>query len=357
MNIIIPVARPLLPLAARIVPYLDEIDSGRIYSNFGPLVLRLEERLCERFGLSDGSVTTVANGTLGLMLGLMSSNAEAGSLCIMPAWTFAATAEAAMAAGLKPYFVDVEENSWALSPETVREAVKTAPGPVGAVMPVAPFGCPIDTVEWDNFSRQTGIAVVIDAAAGFDKLRPSGVVSVVSLHATKILGAGEGGFAVSTDVGLMEELRSRSNFGFSVSRQAAVRAFNAKMSEYHAAVALAALDAYPETREAFNAVVRLYQRYAGAVAFQDGQGDNWAAAACVVRGGVNFAANAADKLGRNKIQTRAWWERGLHLQPAFSECRREALPVTEMLADSTLGLPCFVGMGEADVRRVCSFLA
>jgi hypothetical protein len=47
----IPVTRPKLPSAERLAPYRRRIDEARFYSNFGPLVQRLEDRLAHRFGL------------------------------------------------------------------------------------------------------------------------------------------------------------------------------------------------------------------------------------------------------------------------------------------------------------------
>ena len=66
-------------------------------------------------------------------------------------------------------------------------------------MPVAPFGRPIDVEAWDRFRSSSGLAVVIDAAAGFDAVAATGTTAVVSLHATKVLGIGEGGFILCTD--------------------------------------------------------------------------------------------------------------------------------------------------------------
>src|SRR5215217_9580196 len=104
----IPVMRPKLPIGERIAPYLRRIDEGRIYSNFGPLVRSLESRLAVRFGIPDEGVITVANATLGLGLALIAQHPEPGSLCAVPAWTFAATPHAVTQAGLIPYFVDVD---------------------------------------------------------------------------------------------------------------------------------------------------------------------------------------------------------------------------------------------------------
>jgi SAM-dependent methyltransferase len=95
-----------------------------------------------------------------------------------------------------------------------------APATVGAVMTVAPFGRPVDGIAWDRYRARTGRPVVIDAAAGFDSLVPCETPSVVSLHATKVIGVGEGGFVASTDEALIKGIRARSNFGFSASRSA-----------------------------------------------------------------------------------------------------------------------------------------
>ena len=104
----LPVMRPKLPSARSILPYLSSIDSSGVYSNFGPLSMQLENRLAAHFGVVDNSVTTVANATLGLTLALLSQNVRAGTLCVIPAWTFVASAQAAILAGLVPYFVDVD---------------------------------------------------------------------------------------------------------------------------------------------------------------------------------------------------------------------------------------------------------
>ena len=162
----IPVMHPKLPAAAQLVRYLEKIDLSRIYTNFGPLTLALEERLAAHFGLPERTVSTVANGTLGLTLALMAQRAVPGTLCAIPAWTFVASAQAAALAGLVPYFVDVDPATGAVDAGSLAGIIAGAPGVIGAVIPVAPFGQPIDVREWDHFRSKTGLPVVIDAAAG-----------------------------------------------------------------------------------------------------------------------------------------------------------------------------------------------
>jgi dTDP-4-amino-4,6-dideoxygalactose transaminase len=347
--------RPKLPSAHRLTPYLESIDASRLYSNFGPLTAALEDRLAEHYGLKEGTVATVANATLGLAIALAVQQPAPGTLCAMPAWTFVASAHAAVMAGLVPYFVDVDPETWTLDPNKLLNELELAPAPVSAVMPVMPFGSPLDIARWDAFRSKTKLAVVIDAAAAFDSLVPGSVPSVVSLHATKALGTGEGGFVVSTDNRIRDAVHMRSNFGFAGSRKAQAAAFNAKLSEYQAAVGHAALDEWRQTRAEWRDAANAYRNALGRsnqVFLQQGFGESWISSTCV----LSFAQPAADRIEQSltgcNIETRRWWGTGAHEHPATTSYPRGALPTTDVLARSTLAVPFYRDIGELEIGRV-----
>ena len=352
----IPVMRPKLPSAERVAPYLKTIDSSRLYSNYGPLACSLEHRLAAHFSLPGGAVTSVANATLGLTLALIAQGAQPGTLCLMPAWTFIASAHAALMAGLTPYFVDVDAGTWALDVNGIADTIARAPAAVGAVMPVLPFGQPIDFAAWDRFRSQTKLPVVIDAAAGFDSLTPGETPAVVSLHATKALGVGEGGLLTSTDTALIRNIRARANFGFDGSHQAAAPGTNAKLSEYHAAVGQAALDEWDDARSEWVGVAQIYRdalAESNSVQFQEGFGDGWIASTCILNFANSDAALVEDKLKEAGIETRRWWEQGAHAHPATLTFPRTALPVTERLARSTLAVPFHRDLAPSEIQKIC----
>jgi dTDP-4-amino-4,6-dideoxygalactose transaminase len=355
---LLPVMRPRLPGADALLPYLRQIDASRIYGNYGPLATDLDARLASHYGTGDYTVTTVANATLALALALTAQNPRPGTLCVMPAWTFVASAQAAVLAGLVPFFVDVDEGTWALDPAGTMDLVARSPREVGAIMTVLPFGQPIDTAAWDRVRVKTGVAVVIDAAAGFDTLTPGAAPAVVSLHATKALGAGEGAFVVSEDPSLILAIRTRANFGFYGSREALVPAFNAKMSEHHCAVAHAALDEWREARAEWLAVARQYRARLdrSGLQLQTGLGDQWVSSVCVVDVGQGAMATAEDALRAAGIETRRWWSDGAHAHRATLDLPRMPLPVTERLARSTLGVPCFRDLDPSHIARVADVL-
>ena len=352
---LIPILRPILPSADRLAPYLKSIDATRLYSNYGPLTLSLQDRLAAHYGLNQGTVATVANATLGLSIALAVQKPPPGSLCAMPAWTFVASAHAAVTAGLVPYFVDIDPETWALDPNKLLDEIKRAPAPVGAVMPVMPFGLPLDLAAWDAFRSQSGIAVVIDAAAGFDSLIPGATPAVVSFHATKVLGTGEGGFVISTDPSVARAVRMRANFGFAGSRLSQAAAFNAKLSEYHAAIGLAALDEWDQARAEWNDVAIAYRRALGRsnqIFLQRGFGESWISSTCV----LSFAQPEADRIEKSLtdcgVETRRWWGTGAHNHPATTSFSRTAVPATDMLARSTLAVPFYRDISAADIGRV-----
>ena len=351
----IPIMRPKLPSADRLMPYLQKLDASRTYSNFGPLVRSFEDRLAARFGLGDKAVATMANGTLGLTLTLTALGAQPGTLCVMPAWTFVASAHAATMAGLIPYFVDVDPATWTLDPEKMTEVIAAAPGTVGAVMAVVPFGRPIDIAAWDRFRSHTRVPVVIDAATGFDAITPGSIPAVISLHATKVFGVGEGALVVSRDSTLISDLRYRSNFGFAGTREAAMPAANAKLSEYHAAVGLAGLDEWAEVRDEWIAVARAYREAipeSSRLRFQNGFGDAWISSTCIMSVPDSDAERIAATLEEAGVEARRWWGDGAHAHRATATYPRTQLPNTAALAKSTLALPFYRDLTPREIQRV-----
>jgi len=247
-----------------------------------------------------------------------------------------------------------------LNPDEVTETLKRIPKPVGALVVVSPFGAPLDIDAWQEFEDRTGILVVVDAAAGFDTARPSRIPLVVSLHATKILGAGEGGFVASTDTRLLERFRAGCNFGFQGERIAMLPALNAKMSEYHAAVGLASLALWREIRQQHARITGWYRQIIpqlDRVSLQPCYGNGWVSATTSIQLPPRSAGRIVAHLRGAGIETKAWWGEGCHRMPAFLDCPRSALPVTEELGTRVLGLPHFPDIQKPDVDRVADALA
>jgi len=201
--------------------------------------------------------------------------------------------------------------------------------------------------------------VVIDAAAAFDSVQPGPVPVVISLHATKALGAGEGAVLACSDTELVARARACSNFGFWGSHTSHRLATNAKMSEYHAAVALAALDGWEETRNRWLRALQLVRKTVAGVLPQarwpEGLIDAYVCSSPTIR--VNDAGALAATLGEDGIEARKWWQDGVTSHPAFAHCPATPLPVTAQLAHTTLALPCWQDMNADIADRLGRSLA
>jgi dTDP-4-amino-4,6-dideoxygalactose transaminase len=356
---LLPVAKPRLPTAERLMPYLQQIDHARWYSNGGPRILEFEARLAHHCGNAQAHVATVANATLGLTLALLATDVTPGTFCMVPSWTFAATGHAILAAGLIPWMVDVNAETWTLEPEAARDLLADAPGPVGAVIPVSAFGAPLDMQSWQAFRAETGIAVVADAAAAFDTVRASDIPAVVSLHATKVCGVGEGGFVISNDRIFVEEIQKRANFGFWYSRESTVRSINGKLSEYAAAVGLASLDEWEHVRTDFMRVAQAYRQgleSAHNLRLQLGFGEDWISSTVLLESQTNNAEALNRILCENGIGSRRWWGGGLHRHRGFQGYPSNQLAVTESLAERVIGLPCWRDLPNDAIAKICAIL-
>ncbi len=357
----IPVCLPRLPLAEKILPYLQQIDSNRWYSNFGPMHFEFSSRLAALFNVKHSQLVCGTTGTQLLEICLRALGIKAGSLCIMPSWTFVATPLAAVSAHLEPVFVDVDAKTHALCPEMLLDLLPSIRclGTVGAVLVTAPFGKPVDTFAWDKFTEMTGVPVIIDAAAAFDsmlrmpEMQVRNTPMMVSLHATKAFGIGEGGIMLSQDEKFIQKIVSMSRFGFPTGgRESHLLGTNIKMSEYACAVGLAALDEWTNTRDGWESITHFYQKIFKVARVKHLLTSDWVSSTCNVL--VPQQANVlARECERNHIMVRKWWGDGCHLQPVFRQARCVGdLKNTEFLRQSVLGLPFFLGMKNEMVEKV-----
>ncbi len=357
----VPVLRPKLPCKEALLPWLEQIDQNRWYSNFGPLEELLRTRLSALAGLDADQIALASSGTAALTLALRARVGKLPSgICVAPSWTHLGTATAIVAAGLTPFLVDCEPETWGIDPLSLRSVVDLSS--LSAVVPVAAFGNRIDYAAWDAFSRETGVPVVIDAAASFDQFVnfgreiPWGRTPVmISLHATKAFGAGEGGMLLCDDAALIRQARQLSNFGIYEDEPIEDAFANVKMSEYAAAVGLASLDGWPQRRREVAALtqkVRSRMEHLGAT-LAPGFGDRFVSSTCMISVPSLSAARLEELLTSRAIGVRRWWRNGVHALPAFrSAPRSTALPTTETIAATFLGVPFYPDLDDASLDRV-----
>lgn len=363
-NKLIPVCVPQLPLTKYITPYLEQMDANRWYTNYGPLVCEFLARIADLFNLTRSQVISATNGTVMLELCLKAMEIPNDSFCIMPSWTFVATPLAAVNANLQPYFVDVELESQTIDPLKLEAAIPqiAAQGKIGAVIVVTPFGMPVSVKAWDDFTSRTGIPVIIDAAAGFDsalqmpEMEVGQTPMMISLHATKVMGVGEGAILLSQNDCLVRQIECLTQFGFPRGiRNAECFGTNAKISEYVGAVGLAALDTWCETRNAWKLISDYYQKCLNDAGIQHTLANDWVPSTCNIIL-PHQADDAVLKLEENSIMARKWYGDGCHHQSVFKNAHSGDLSNTEFLAKSVVGLPFYIGMETKAIDQVIELM-
>jgi dTDP-4-amino-4,6-dideoxygalactose transaminase len=243
--------RPQLPPGTTIDRYLELARDERWFSNGGPCWRLLRERLSDRVG---AYCTPVASGTLGLMtaLSVLLGKTHPEEEALMPAFTFVATAQAAIWSGLRPRLHDIDREDWHLAPDQLEESLARNLRARVAIA-VSAFGTPPPVehrTRWELACKEAGVPLVIDSAAAFGAIGEDGTpigaqgdVEIVSFHATKPFAIGEGGAIFTRDRNLHERIDRQVNFAFRPDHSvASAHGLNAKMSELHAATALAVLD-------------------------------------------------------------------------------------------------------------------
>lgn len=364
----VPLLVPDMPAPQELLPWLERMHAARHYSNFGPLVCELERELAQRLNMSSEQLTTVANATQGLELVLQALDLPAGARVLVPALTFVATATAIIRAGYQPVLADVDAHSWLLTPEIAQAACQQMD--VHAVLPVATFGMPHDMQAWQRFERETGVPVVIDAAAAYGSQWLNGAEGtlVFSLHTTKSLPAGEGGLVVSTRPGLAAKVRQLSNFGINLDPAAGLPAgtlaslgSNAKMSEYHAAIGLVSLqkwEHHAQQRRALQAdLMQEWQQISSHSLAWQGQGPGgplMAPTLLCMRLPDEYARAALERACQQaRIMTRRWYQPLLqHMAVLQQRCVSLDAPNAQALAQTLLGLPFFLGMTNSQRQRI-----
>ena len=248
----LPLIAPNPPKLSEHVEALVRVETSGLFSNNGPEVRAFEADITTQMFGGHGASLAVGNATLGLIVAIRQAaglDPKPGTLALMPALTFAATAQSASWAGLTPLICDVDPDTWEACPHHEEALLRAHGDRIGVLVPYATFGRAIDLDRYAWLADRYKVGVVIDAAASLGTLDDQGsgfgasapFAVVYSMHATKTFAVAEGGLIHSGNVAMIEQLRSMINFGFEGARSATLPGINAKLPEVIAVMARAKL--------------------------------------------------------------------------------------------------------------------
>ena len=368
MSKFLPFTRPTID-EATIAGVVDVLRSGWITS--GPKVLELEAALAAYLGGRQVRVLTSATGAL--EIALLAAGVGPGDEVIVPAMTFAASANVVVRVGAVPKFVDVELRSRNATPAAIAAAITPR---TRAIMPVHFAGLPADMDAINALARERGLRVVEDAAHAIGTryhgrlIGSFGDLVCFSFHPNKNMTTIEGGaICYAADAGTTQLIERERFHGISKDAAGNVDVLRAggkyNLTDVAAQVGIGQL----RQLEAFNAQRRaLAQHYFGRLdrrldpdmlPLPTNEGHSWHLFAVLLplkRLGCTreeFVARMHERgigLGVHYPSVPALtFYRGLGHAPA-------AFPNAARIGAETVTLPLFPAMSTADADRVCDTL-
>ncbi|MFH1587733.1 MAG: DegT/DnrJ/EryC1/StrS family aminotransferase [Candidatus Diapherotrites archaeon] len=205
----IPIAKPIIGEKEKKL-VMEVIESGMLVQ--GKYVQEFEEKFAEYLGVKN--CVAVTNGTQALIcaLKLMDLKGEV----LVPSFSFIASANAVIEAGLKPVFVEVDKETFCIN---LYDAEKKVSNKTCAIMPVHLFGHSCQMLEVNELAENYSLKIIEDAcqAHGAEfkgkKVGSFGDAGAFSFYPTKNITMGEGGVISTNDDALAEKIRVYRNQG------------------------------------------------------------------------------------------------------------------------------------------------
>jgi dTDP-4-amino-4,6-dideoxygalactose transaminase len=366
----IPFLRPRPPRLSKLLLELEIIEASGIFSNYGPVNTRFEAALTAQVFGGLGGCVTVNNATIGLMLAIREAAGpgEGRRYALIPSFTFAATAHAALWAGLMPLLCDIDSETWTACSAAEDRLLRAHAGQIACIVPYACFGNCLDLERYARLAQEEGIGVVVDAAASLGSIDAAGRgfgtgfphAVVYSMHATKTFATAEAGVIHCGDPERLRRLRTMGNFGFGRPREATAPGLNSKLSETGALLGLAKLDGFEAVVSHRAALAHAYRKLLPGFTFQRVVGRRLAyqfmPALLPEDCPVPRAAVVAE-LAANGIGAAHYFSPHLAEHAYFAEtCVAGNLTATQRVAARVISLPMSDDMTVAEISEVCEVL-
>jgi len=362
---------PFLDLKAQYESIKDEINGAiqKVLDSCafagGPFVEEFEENFAKFCQVKH--CVGVGSGTEALWLALLGLGVGPGDEVITVPNTFIATAEAISFCGGTPVFVDIDDQTYTMDPEKLKEFIskkceynqstnqlmnQSSKRPVKAIIPVHLFGQPADMDSIMEIARANGLFVIEDACqahgAEYKSKRAGSIgdVGCFSFYPGKNLGAyGEAGAIVTSNSELAEKMAMFRDHGQSEKYYHDMIGWNARMDGFQGAILnlkLKHLSAWNEERRK-NAM--LYNELLSNInsmtipVVADYARHVYHVYAVRVKGRKKFMVMLAE----NGIHCGIHYPVPIHLQGAYMELKLQKgyCPVAEKCSEELVSLPMF----------------
>jgi dTDP-4-amino-4,6-dideoxygalactose transaminase len=329
----------------------------------GPQIAALEERLASAVNVKHA--VACANVTDALLLVLKAWDIGPGDAVFVPAFTFAATAEVVALAGASPVFVDVEDDTFNISPLSLQNALsmvrKVDALRPRAVIPVDLFGQPADYNRLEPLIEREKLLMLCDVAQAFGAsfhgrfAGSIGHAATTSFFPAKPLGCyGDGGACFTNDAALADALRSLRMHGQGADRYEHPRiGLNSRLDTIQAAILLEKLKIFPEEvgmrdRVAARYNARLKSNRIRTPVMIEGAQSVWAQYTIQVDNRAKLQADLKDQ----GIPTAVYYPIPLSKQRAYADFPSVPTPNSEKLSERVVSLPMHPYLDEKTQDRI-----
>jgi perosamine synthetase len=362
----IPVARPSFGMAEE-AAVLEVLRSGWVSQ--GPRVAQFEREFADYVGAP--CAVAVSSCTTALHLALLAAGVEPGDEVLCPSLSFIATANSIVYAGARPVFVDIDLATYNIDPACIERAITPR---TKAILVVHQIGLPAALAEIADIAKRHNLVVVEDAACAIGATYggqriglPHTPIACFSFHPRKILAAGEGGMITTADQDLAARMRRLRQHGMSVSdlaRHSASKVmiesydeigYNYRMTDLQAAIGLVQLQRLDGMLERRSELAHRYSERLSALPWLvvpfEPAGSTHNFQSYMVRL-TEDAPITRDDLMQRLLDRDISSRRGImatHRELPYRDAKWEQLlPVTNLVADTTIVLPLFHEMTDEE---------
>jgi dTDP-4-amino-4,6-dideoxygalactose transaminase len=364
MKPFLPFTRPSIDEAS-IAAVANVFRSGQLAS--GPKVAEFEAALAKYLG-SERHVRVMTSATAGLEMALEVAGVRAGDEVIVPAMSFAASANVIARLRAKPVFVDVELDTRNINVELAGKAITRK---TRAIMPVHFSGLPVNMIAILALAKEHGLRVIEDAAHAIGSryqgrlIGSFGYLTGFSFHPNKNMTSTDGGAIATGDAAAAAQIEQYRFHGIQKDADGTVDVMfpgaKSNLTDVAAQIGidqLRRLDGFNQRRRELAALY--YQELEGfahgVLPARGDAGHSWHMFTLL----IDFDAQRMTRTAFQKAMAERGIGIGTHYPciPGFTYYRMmgyraEDYPIAARIGRQTVTLPLFPLMEDADVARVC----
>ncbi|NIP62294.1 MAG: aminotransferase class I/II-fold pyridoxal phosphate-dependent enzyme [Nitrosopumilaceae archaeon] len=311
------------------------------------------EKFASKFVRSKHAIS-VNSGTAAIQSCLYAIDIKKGDEVVIPSFTFVATANAIMATGAKPVFVDILKDNYTIDPFDLEKKITSK---TKAIIPVHIYGNVAYIDQIIEIAKKHNLYVIEDAAQSlgstFKKKHTGtfGDLGCYSLYPAKVMTSGEGGFIVTNNTKLKDKLLMIRNHGMVKGYDTKVLGLNFRLPEINAAIAKVQLNKLPKFLQKRRSNAELLHSLVNDMKIKlpserSGEKVNW----YLYTIATSNRNHVMKKLNDNGIGAVAYYVIPVHKIPFYRKSTR--LKVTEWASTHVLSLPVHPQVSKNEIIQI-----